>query len=86
MANDQGKMGNIIGLSLMAGLLDKDISEVGTTVFRPPYTPISIGALAGKNVNKHFRPLRVTPMHEWNLSNGAKMIETGLYQRPWYFP
>ena len=86
MANDQGKMGNIIGLSLMADLLDKDISEVGTTVFRPPYTPISIGALAGKNVNKHFRPLRVTPMHEWNLSNGAKMIETGLYQRPWYFP
>ena len=43
--------------------LNKDISEVGTTVFSPPYTPISIGALAGKNVNKHFRPLRVTPMH-----------------------
>ena len=43
MANDQGKMGNIIGLSLMAELLNKEIPEVGTTVFRPPYTPVSIG-------------------------------------------
>ena len=86
MANDQGKMGNIIGLAIMADLLDKDISEVGTTVFRPPYTPISIGVLAGRNVNKHFRPLRVTPLHDWNIDQGAKMIETGLYQRPWYYP
>ena len=86
MANDQGKMGNIIGLAVMADLLNKDISNVGTTVFRPPYTPISIGSLSGRNINKHFRPLRVTPLHQWNLSNGAKMIETGLYQRPWYYP
>ncbi len=86
MANDQGKMGNIIGLSLMADLLDKEIPEVGTTVFRPPYTPVSIGALAGRNVGKHFRPLRATPMHHWNLDHGAVMIEAGLYQRPWYYP
>ena len=47
MANDQGKMGNIIGLSLMADLLDKEIPEVGTTTFRPPFTPVAIGALGG---------------------------------------
>ena len=86
MANDQGKMGNIIGLSLMADLLNKEIPEVGTTVFRPPYTPVPIGALTGRNVGKHFRPLRVTPMHQWNIDHGAKMIEVGLYQRPWYYP
>jgi heterotetrameric sarcosine oxidase alpha subunit len=86
MANDQGKMGNIIGLALMAELLNKQIPEVGTTVFRPPYTPVAIGALAGRNVGKHFRPLRVTPIHQWNLDHGAIMIEAGLYQRPWYFP
>ena len=86
MANDQGKMGNIIGLAIMAELLNKEIPEVGTTVFRPPYTPITIGALAGRNVGKHFRPLRLTPMHQWNLDHGAIMIETGLYQRPWYYP
>ena len=86
MANDQGKMGNIIGLSLMAEQLDKTIPQVGTTVFRPPYTPVPIGALTGRNVGKHFRPLRVTPMHQWNIDHGAKMIEVGLYQRPWYYP
>ena len=86
MANDQGKMGNIIGLSLMADLLNREIPEVGTTTFRPPYTPVSIGALAGRSVGKHFMPLRTTPMHQWNLDHGATMIDAGLYQRPWYFP
>ena len=86
MANDQGKMGNIIGLSLMADLLGKEIPNVGTTTFRPPFTPVSIGALAGRSVGKHFMPLRTTPMHQWNLNNGATMIDAGLYQRPWYFP
>ena len=86
MANDQGKMGNIIGLSLMADLLEKEIPEVGTTTFRPPFTPVSIGALAGRSVGKHFMPLRTTPMNQWNLDHGAVMIDAGLYQRAWYFP
>ncbi len=86
MANDQGKIGNIIGIALMAELLNKKIQEVGTTTFRPPYTPISIGSLAGRNVGDHFRPLRKSPLHDWNLNQGAVMIEAGLWQRPWYFP
>ena len=86
MANDQGKMGNILGIALMADALGRDIPEVGTTTFRPPYTPISIGALSGRSVGTHFRPLRRTPMHQWNLDQGGKMIDAGLWQRPWYFP
>ncbi len=85
MATDQGKMGNIIGIALMAESLGKDIPEVGTTTFRPPYTPISIGALRGRHVGSHFRPLRRTPLHDWNLAKGATMAEAGLWQRPWYF-
>ena len=85
MANDGGKMGNVIGLALMAEALGKDIPEVGTTTFRPPYTPISIGALSGRSVGTHFRPLRRTSLHDWNLEHGAKMMEVGLYQRPWYY-
>lgn len=85
MATDQGKIGNIIGLALMAEALGKDIPEVGTTTFRPPYTPVSIGALRGRSVGAHFRPLRRTPMHDWNLQHGATMMEAGLWQRPWYF-
>ncbi len=86
MATDQGKMGNIIGLALMAEALGREIPEVGTTTFRPPYTPISVGALAGRSFGAHFRPLRRTAMHDWNLEHGAKMMEVGLWQRPWYFP
>ncbi|NND81793.1 MAG: sarcosine oxidase subunit alpha family protein [Gammaproteobacteria bacterium] len=85
MATDGGKMGNVIGLALMAEALGKDIPAVGTTTFRPPYTPVAIGALAGRSVSEHFRPLRRTPLHDWNLTQGATMTMAGLWHRPWYF-
>ncbi len=85
MATDGGKVGNIIGLALMADAQGKEIPEIGTTTFRPPYTPISIGALKGRNVDGHFRPLRRTPMHVWNLDHGGTMTMAGLWHRPWYF-
>ncbi|OED38905.1 sarcosine oxidase subunit alpha [Chromatiales bacterium (ex Bugula neritina AB1)] len=85
MATDQGKMGNIIGMALMAEALGKEIPDVGTTTFRPPYTPISLGALTGRGCGSHFKPLRRTPMHDWNLASGATMTDAGLWQRPWYF-
>jgi len=85
MANDGGKMGNIIGLALMADALGKEIPAVGTTVFRPPYTPVAIGALSGRSVRENFRPLRRTPMHDWNVTQGATMTMAGLWHRPWYF-
>ncbi len=85
MATDQGKMGNIIGLALMAEALGKEIPAVGTTRFRPPYTPVAIGALAGRNVHGHFKALRRTPLHDWNLRHGATMTDAGLWHRPWYF-
>ena len=66
MATDQGKMGNIIGLALMAEAMGREIPEVGTTTFRPPYTPVSLGALTGRGKGTHFKALRRTPMHEWN--------------------
>jgi len=86
MATDGGKMGNVIGLALMAEALGKEIPEVGTTTFRPPYTPISIGSLSGPSVGRHFRPLRRTSLHSWNLDHGARMMEVGLWQRPWHYP
>jgi sarcosine oxidase subunit alpha len=85
MATDQGKMGNVIGLALMAEALGREVPAVGTTRFRPPYTPVSIGALAGRNVAGHFKPLRRTPLHDWNLRHGATMTDAGLWHRPWYF-
>ncbi|WP_305984506.1 sarcosine oxidase subunit alpha family protein [Roseibium sp. MMSF_3544] len=85
MATDQGKMGNVIGLALMADALGKDIPDVGTTRFRPPYTPVAIGALAGRSVAGHFKALRRTPLHDWNLRHGATMTDAGVWHRPWYY-
>jgi len=85
MATDGGKVGNVIGLALMAEALAKTIPEVGATAFRPPYTPVALGALRGRSAGAHFRPLRRTPMHRWNLEHGATMTMAGLWHRPWYF-
>ena len=65
MATDQGKTANISGLAIMANLLGKPIPEVGTTIYRPPYTPTAIGAFAGRFRDKDFRPVRKTPSHIW---------------------
>ncbi|MGI9310118.1 MAG: sarcosine oxidase subunit alpha, partial [bacterium] len=86
MSTDGGKVGNVIGLALMAEALGTTVRQVGATVFRPPYTPVALGALRGRNVGEHFRPLRRTPMHDWNLQRDAVMTMTGLWHRPWYFP
>ena len=56
MATDQGRTANVLGLALMAEAAGKSIEETGTTIFRPPYTPVAIGAFAGRARGKHFRP------------------------------
>src|SRR5439155_6134213 len=83
---DQGKTSNLAGLAIMADLTGRAIPEVGTTVFRPPYTPVSIGALAGRHRGKDFRPTRLTSAHAWAKDAGAIFVETGLWLRAQYFP
>jgi len=82
MATDQGKTSNVNGLALMARERQLTIPEVGTTRFRPPYTPVSLGALAGQARGHHFRPTRRTALHNWHVANGAEMMEAGLWMRP----
>lgn len=85
MGTDQGKTSNVNALALMAGLRQVDIPEAGITTFRPPFTPVAIGALAGRSVGQHFRPTRRSPLHDWHLANGAEMIEAGPWLRAWYY-
>jgi sarcosine oxidase subunit alpha len=85
MGTDQGKTSNVNALALMAGLRDVQISAAGTTTFRPPFTPVSIGALAGRAVGQHFRPRRLSPLHGWHLAHGGEMIEAGPWMRIWYY-
>jgi methylglutamate dehydrogenase subunit C len=86
MATDQGKTSNLPGLAMMAALAGTTIPEVGTTVFRPPYTPVAIGALAGHHRGREFRPTRLTPAHAWAEEQGAVFVEAGAWLRAQYFP
>ncbi len=86
MATDQGKTANVNGLALLASARKMSIPEVGTTVYRPPYSPVSIGALAGHHRGKDFRPTRRTPAHDWAVEQGAVMRESGAWLRAGWFP
>ncbi|MCP3469027.1 sarcosine oxidase subunit alpha family protein [Bradyrhizobium sp. CCGUVB1N3] len=85
MATDQGKTSNLAGLAIMAELTGRAIHETGTTTFRPPYTPVAIGALAGHHRGKEFRPTRLAPTHEWSREQGAVFVETGQWLRAQYY-
>ncbi|MEM6906359.1 MAG: FAD-dependent oxidoreductase, partial [Pseudomonadota bacterium] len=85
MATDQGKTSNINGLALLAEELGKTIPEVGTTTFRPPYTPISMGAIAGRNAGELFKPVRQTRMHGWHGAHGADFEPVADWYRPFCF-
>ncbi len=86
MATDQGKNSNVIGLAILAEIQKKPISEIGTTIFRPPFTPVAIGALAGRARGKTFRPYRLPPSHNWAVENGAVFVESGNWLRAQWFP
>ncbi|WP_417209862.1 sarcosine oxidase subunit alpha family protein [Antarctobacter sp.] len=86
MATDQGKLSNINGLATLAGSLGEAIPQVGTTTFRPPYTPISMGAIAGEARGEIFQPLRKTPLHGWHDANNAHWEPVGHWRRPYCFP
>ena len=85
MGTDQGKTSNINALALMAAERGISIAAAGVTTFRPPYTPLTMGAIAGRSIGHHFRPRRLSPLHDWHEANGATFIEAGPWMRAWYY-
>ena len=85
MATDQGKLSNINGLAVLSKALNADIPDVGTTTFRPPYTPISMASLAGEARGGLFQPIRKTAMHEWHDGHGADWEPVGGWRRPYAY-
>jgi sarcosine oxidase, subunit alpha len=83
---DQGKTGNINGMGIAAGILGRSIPQVGTTTFRPNYTPVTFGLLAGGELGALFDPIRTTAIHDWHVDHGAKFEDVGQWKRPWYYP
>ena len=86
MATDQGKTANVLGLAIMADLAGQSIADTGTTIFRPPYTPVAISAFAGRSRGKAFRPTRLTPSHAWAKEQGAVFVEVGSWLRAQWYP
>lgn len=85
-ANDQGKTSGVLAGGVVAELLGVDISALGTTTFRPPYTPVSFAALAGRDRGTLSDPVRTTAIHEWHVAHGALFENVGQWKRPWYYP
>lgn len=83
---DQGKLGNINGLAIAARSMGISIPQMGTTMFRPNYTPVTFGAVAGRHCGALFDAKRYTAMQAWHLQNGAEFEDVGQWKRPWYFP
>ena len=86
MATDQGKLSNINGLAVLSDALGQPIPQTGTTTFRPPYTPISLAAIAGEARGATFQPVRRTPMHDWHEDHGAYWEPVGQWRRPYCYP
>lgn len=86
MATDQGKNSNINGLAVLSKALNQPLEATGTTTFRPPYTPLTLGTIAAEARGEAFQPLRKTPMHDWHASHGASFEPVGHWRRPYSYP
>ena len=80
MATDQGRTSNLNGLQLVANV-EKIVPQVGHTTFRPPFTPITIGTIVGREVDMEYMPTRKTPMHNWHEKNNAVFVDAGAWKR-----
>ena len=86
MGTDQGKLGNMHALGIIAETSGAKMGELGTTTFRPPYTPLTFGTIVGRNVGEYLDIFRKTPIHDWHTQNNAKFENVGQWKRAWYYP
>ena len=86
MGTDQGKLGNMHALELFLKQQVLKWVNLGTTTFRPPYTPLTFGTIVGRNVGEYFDIFRKTPIHDWHVENKAEFENVGQWKRAWYYP
>jgi len=86
MGTDQGKLSNMHALGIIAETAGVKMGELGTTTFRPPYTPLTFGVIVGRNVGEFFDITRRTPMHDWHVEKKAEFENVGQWKRAWYYP
>jgi sarcosine oxidase subunit alpha len=81
MGPSQGKFEVINTIAVLGEAVGASIGDLGTTVWRPPFAPISLGALAGH----HSEPVRISPMQEWHDAHGAEPLIAGQWIRPEHY-
>lgn len=86
MGTEQGKTSNMAALGRLAGAAGVDIPQAGLTTFRPPYTPLTLGALAGPDGGGHAAPTRRLALHDRHAAIGALWQPLGLWHRPRAYP
>ncbi len=85
-AHDQGKTSGVIASGITAELLGEPVERLGTTTFRPPYTPVAFAALAGRERGELFDPVRTTALHAWHVAAGAEFEDVGQWKRARHYP
>jgi sarcosine oxidase, subunit alpha len=85
-AHDQGKTSGVLATGVIAHVLGATVADLGTTTYRPPYTPVSFAALAGRERGRLHDPVRVTAIHPWHVAHDALFEDVGQWKRPWYYP
>ena len=78
MGPAQGKLETVNLVAVLAEANGASIESTGTTVWRPPYAPITLGALAGRG----YEPVRHSPMQPWHDAHGARPLVAGAWIRP----
>ena len=86
MATDQGRIANANAVAIAADALETPVEEIGTTTYRPPYTPQSFAAFVGPHRRNLFHPVRTTSMHAAHVGEGAFFEDVGDWKRPWFYP
>ena len=81
MGPAQGKLETVNTVAVLAEATGRSMAETGTTVWRPPYVPISLGALAGRD----HEPVRYSPMQPWHEAHGAAPLVAGQWIRPEHY-
>jgi sarcosine oxidase, subunit alpha len=74
----QGKLETVNTVAVVAAATGSTIAATGTTTWRPPYVPVTLGALAGRA----FDPVRYSPMQPWHEAHGAAPLVAGAWIRP----
>jgi sarcosine oxidase subunit alpha len=85
MAVDQGKTSNLNALTLLGELTGRQPGELGTTTFRPMFTPVTMGAIAGIRRGDFYTPPRLLPAHDWHAEKGAEFDDYGGWKRPAFY-